>query len=120
MFRAYKITGLKLEYRPYEFSTGTFDSIIKAVTVGTVMDVVGAVAVPIPLSQFNSSLDTKEYSPGKPFKRFYHISRWSKGREINWRTTQEALANTYGTATPDCMTCLQVDSAGFGNGVAMG
>lgn len=84
------------------------------------MDIEGPIAVPTPLSQFRAALDSKEYDPMKPFKRYYHISRWAKGREINWRTTVNASANTYGNATPECLTCLQVDTVGYGVGDAIG
>lgn len=55
----------------------------------------------------------------KPFKRYYHLSRWGKGREINWRTTTSASTNVYGNATPECLTCLQVDTVGIGVGTAV-
>lgn len=87
MFRSYKITGMKLEYRPHFFSIGTSDVSIKSITVGTKMDIEGAIAVPVPLAEFRASLDAKQYDPMKPFKRYYHVARWAKGREINWRTT---------------------------------
>lgn len=120
MFRSYKITGMKLQYRPYFYSAGTADIVIKAITCGTKMDINAAQAVPVPLYDFRASLDAKTYNPQRGFSRFYHISKWASGKEINWRNTAEALTDTYGDATPDCMTCFEVDTIGLNDGFLMG
>lgn len=84
------------------------------------MDIEGAIAVPTSLQNFRAALDSKEYDPQKPFKRYYHIGRWAKGRDINWRTCFNASNNSYGNATPECLTCLQIDTVGYGVGDAIG
>lgn len=118
MFRSYKITGLKIEYRPYMFQLTNAG--MKSVLCGTTMDHSGAWAVPAPIQVFRASLDSKEYDPSRPFKRYYHISRWAKGRDINWRTTDDANTNQYGNATPDCITSIRVDCSGFAAGQLIG
>lgn len=114
MFRSYKITGLRIEYRPYMFQLTNAG--MKSILVGTTMDHSGAWAVPAPISVFRASLDSKEYDPTRPFKRFYHVGRWAANRSINWRTTDEANVNAYGNTTPDCITSLHVDCTGFAAG----
>lgn len=42
MFRSYKISGMKLEYRPHFYGLGTTDVSMKSLTVGTKMDIEGA------------------------------------------------------------------------------
>jgi len=118
MFRSYKITGLKIEYRPYMFQLTNAG--MKSLICGTTMDHNGAWAVPAPVSVFRASLDSKEYDPSRPFKRYYHIGRWAKGRNISWRTTDEANTNTYGNATPDCITSLHIECNGFAAGNLIG
>lgn len=104
MFRTYKITGMKLEYRPYFFQSTTSDLVLRSLTCGTIMDIQAAQAIPAQLNEFRASLDAKQYDPMKPFKRYYHVSRWAKGVNIGWRSCDTAAANGYGNATPDCIT----------------
>jgi len=120
MFREYKITGVKLEYRPYFFSAGTDNLFMKAITCGTKMAINGIQAVPVPLFDFRASLDAKTYDPQRPFKRYYHVSKWGSQHEINWRNSADALLNVYGNASPDCMTCMELDCGGYADGALIG
>jgi len=49
MFKSYKITGLKLEYRPYFFGLGASDVVMKEIICGTKMAVEGAPQIPVPV-----------------------------------------------------------------------
>ena len=120
MFREYKLTGMKLEYRPYSLNISTQDVILKAITCGTVMAVNGAVVMPLALSQYRASLDAKTYNPNRNFKRYYHLTKWGAGKEINWRNCSDASGNVYGNATPDAITCFEMDTLGLANGALMG
>jgi len=121
MFKAYKVIGLKLEYRPFFFSAGGGAGLaMKSINVGTTMDVVGAYAMPPAFNTYRASLDFKEFDPQRPFKRYYHIAKWASGKEINWRTTAEANVNAYGNATPDCVTNMSLDCNGFAAGNPIG
>jgi len=78
MFKSYKITSAKVEYKPYYFSAGNAATIaMKSINSGTTMDVVGAFVAPAALNTFRAALDAKEYDPQRPFKRFYRISKWA-------------------------------------------
>lgn len=117
MFRTYKISSVKFEYRPYFFSAGNGSALsLKSINMGTKMDIVGAQAIPVPLSDYRASLDAKQYDPTKPFKRFYHIGRWAKGRDIGWRNCSEALLNNYGNTSTDCITAMELDCTGYADG----
>lgn len=120
MFRSYRINGMKIQYRPYFFSATQNDLVLKAINVGTKMDISAAQVVPVPLPEYRAALDARVYDPTKPFKRYYHVRKWASGKEINWRDTSQALTNTYGNATPDCMTCFEMDTVGVANGALMG
>jgi len=120
MFKSYKVMGLKLEYRPYFFSSGPNAISLRSLAVGTTMDVVGAYALPAPRNTYRAALDFKEYNPQRAFKRYYHIARWASGKEINWRTTREATANAYGNNTPDCVTNVNMDVSRFAAGTPIG
>lgn len=114
MWRSYKITGLKLEYRPYMFQLTNAG--MKSVLVGTTMDINGAYATPAAVNTFRASLDSKEYAPQRTFKRFYNIGRWAASRTIGWRLTELATVNSYDNTTTDCVTNLRVDCSGFAAG----
>jgi hypothetical protein len=86
MFREYKITGMKLVYRPYDLNIRTTDVVLKPITCGTIMGQIGAFSAPADVDEFRASLDAKLYSPLRGFKRYYHLSKWGSGKEINWRT----------------------------------
>lgn len=120
MFKSYKITGLKLEYRPYFFGLGASDVVMREIICGTKMAIDGVQPVPVPLSEFRASLDAKSYDPMKPFKRYYHVSKWARGVDIGWRTCANAVANVYGNNTLDCMTSFNLTTVGFANGGLVG
>lgn len=56
----------------------------------------------------------------KPFKRYYHVSKWARGVDIGWRTCANAIANVYGNNTLDCITSFNLTTVGFVNGGLVG
>ena len=54
------------------------------------------------------------------FKRFYHVAKWAKTKQVDWRDTDLASSNTYGDTTPDCVTAFELDTLGYADGTLIG
>jgi len=77
MYREYKVTGFKVEFRPTHLDAGNAPGFqMGSVLVGTCMD--NLFAYPVNTTEFRASVDAKMYDAYRPFKRYYHVSRWSR------------------------------------------
>jgi len=56
-------------------------------------------------------MDFKTHTLSKPIKRYYRVSKWLKGRSIDWVAT-----NNYGSVYPSAGTVSQSRSTGYTNG----
>lgn len=59
------------------------------------------------------------YNPTRPFKRYYHVKKWAAQKDVNWRSTDKALANSY-SGYPDCTTQVRMETAGFADDSLVG
>lgn len=103
MYREFKITGMKIEYKPTIINGGTVDFSISPLVTGTMMNNIGG--YPIAPNQYSGALDSKTMDASKPFKRYYHVGKWAKGQSFNvWRDTAAAIVNNQGgyNTLPNC------------------
>lgn len=103
MYKEFKITGMKLEYKPTFISSGTADVSITGCVSGTNMNNIGG--YPIAPGLYSGAQDSKTYDFSRPFKRYYRVSKWAKGQQyVTWRDATTAITGNPGgyNVLPNC------------------
>lgn len=121
-FTEYKVTGFKIEYKAPVFVGGNqTDRVYEPMLVGTAMNLDGALPWPMPLQYFKGSLDSKQFTPLRDFKRYYKTGWFLESvNEPKWRKTYDALQNAYNLDYNDCVTSILCSGQGIQDGTIGG